>query len=1121
LFLQVLFSGIGRAKTRRRKETAFAYLRLCASLSLSTVVGLYTQEDVRLLNNFYTCPLKFVLTNLSGVLSLQMAMNSNKLQQRFHEEYRKLNEQQRKAVDTIEGPVMVIAGPGTGKTQILAARIGKILLDTDASPENLLCLTYTDAGAIAMRRRLNGFIGSDAYKVNIYTFHSFCNDVIQENLSIFEKTEMDPISELEKIQLLKTLIDAFPKDHPLKRYRGDVYFEIGNLAELFSTMKREGWTPTFIQEKINSYIADLQNRDVFIAKRATREFRKGDIRTDKIEVEKERMKRLAAAVNEFDNYQSLMRRHNRYDFDDMINWVIRAFEENKQLLSDYQERYQYILVDEYQDTSGTQNTLIRLLISYWDKPNVFVVGDDDQSIFRFQGANVENMLQFVTSYKNDLLTVVLTNNYRSTQPILDISKTLVDKNEERLTRQIEGLSKDLLSSNPHVNHLSYAPTIVEYETQRHEMTHITLKVESLIAEGVPAGRIAVLYRENKYGDALTKYFQQKKIPVYSKRSLNLFDIPLARKIMTIMRFLAAEHDTPYGGDEMLFEILHFDFYSIPPIEIAKVSVAVAEKKFSDHPTSMRRLLYERSNQPPRDLFDPGINRGLKQASAIFEQLIADVPNVTIQVLFEKIIRTAGVLHAIMQSPEKVWEMQVLTALFDFIKEETRRNPDLQLSRLIQMIDLMEDNHIGIPVIQVCGSDKGVNLLTAHGSKGLEFEYVFFAGCNASYWEKKRKPAAGYKFPDTIFSSAPKSSDEEELRRLFYVALTRAEKHLYISYSKYKNDNKELEPSRFIAEIQDIHNLPVEKLFMNSDVMTEFEALQFEDISAPEIQKIEEDFISNILDKFVMNVTALNNYLRCPLEFYFKNLIRIPSPKNEATEFGSSVHFAIQRLFEKMKLHQREEFSSKEDLLQDFRWYMHRHRESFTKEAFDRRMEYGLEVLANYYEKYVNLWNKIVAIERNIRNVVVNGVPLKGKLDKLEFSNKEVNVVDYKTGDVDNAREKLAPPSERSPEGGDYWRQAVFYKILVDNYGSKEWKVVSSEFDFIEPDKKKEYRKVKIPVSYDDIDLVIEQITNTWEKIQNREFYIGCGKPDCQWCDFVKTNKLAVALHETEEEVEST
>ncbi|NJO25062.1 MAG: UvrD-helicase domain-containing protein, partial [Bacteroidia bacterium] len=161
-----------------------------------------------------------------------MSFNKRKIGKKFWQEYDKLNERQRKAVDTIDGPVMVIAGPGTGKTQILASRVGKILLETDSMPENILCLTYTDAGVVAMRKRLLDFIGSDAYKVNLYTFHAFCNDVIQENLSLFEKTALDPVSELEKIELFKQLIDAFPKNHPLKRYRGDVYFEINNLQPL-------------------------------------------------------------------------------------------------------------------------------------------------------------------------------------------------------------------------------------------------------------------------------------------------------------------------------------------------------------------------------------------------------------------------------------------------------------------------------------------------------------------------------------------------------------------------------------------------------------------------------------------------------------------------------------------------------------------------------------------------------------------------------------------------------------------------------------------------------------------------------------------------------------------------
>jgi len=1046
-----------------------------------------------------------------------MSIYQENLQKKFLQEYERLNDQQRKAVDTIEGPVMVIAGPGTGKTQILASRIGKILLETDAAPTNILCLTYTDAGVVAMRKRLLQFIGPDAYKVNIYTFHAFCNDIIQENLSLFEKTALDPISDLEKIELFKELIDSFPKNHLLKRYRGDVYFEVKNLQSLFSNMKREGWTANFIKQKIDEYLTDLPNRDEFVYKRKYKEFNAGDLKADKLAEENERMEKLRAAVDEFDRFQQLMRKKNRYDFDDMINWVIKAFEENKNLLSNYQERFQYILVDEYQDTSGTQNRLVELLISYWDKPNVFVVGDDDQSIYRFQGANVDNMLQFADNYKNDLLTVVLTNNYRSTQPILDVSKALIDRNDERLVKQIDGLSKDLRSSNQHINQSTNQPVIKEFETQRQEMIGIVKQVQQLLAQDVLPGRIGIIYKENKYGEELAQYFKLLGIPVYSKRHLNILELPEAQKIILLLRYLASEHYIPFSADEMLFEILHFDWFGIPPIEIAKLTMEVADRRYGEKATSIRQLLHEKAHAPAKDLFSTGIHEGLKKATIVIEKLIAAVPNNTLQSLFENIIRKAGVLTHIMQSSDKHWQLQILTGLFDFVKDETHRNPFLNLQQLVNLIELMQKEGITLPLVQVSGSEKGINLMTAHGSKGLEFEYVFIAGCNAVSWEKKRKPGGGYKLPDTMFISLSASTDEEELRRLFYVALTRAEQHLTVSYSKYKNDGRELEPSMFIAEIQDQQALPVEKIIIDTGVLSEFAALDFEKPQSPEIEKIEEEFISRILDKFVMNVTALNNYLKCPLEFYFKNLIRIPSPKNEATEFGSAVHYALEKLFRKMQDSGKERFNPKEDFINDFEWYMNRHRESFTKEQFARRMEYGHEILGNYYNTYISSFSKIVSIELNIRNVVLNNVPLKGKLDKLEFDGKSVNIVDYKTGDPDKAIPKTKGPSDKDPNGGDYWRQAVFYKILIDNYKAKDWKAVSTEFDFIEPDKKKNYRKEKLVISPADITTVTQQITNAWEQIQNREFYNGCGKEDCHWCNFVKSNKLAVALHELETE----
>ncbi|MEI9955868.1 MAG: ATP-dependent DNA helicase [Ferruginibacter sp.] len=720
-----------------------------------------------------------------------------------------------------------------------------------------------------------------------------------------------------------------------------------------------------------------------------------------------------------------MRKKNRYDFDDMINWVIKVFEENPAILSNYQEKFQYILVDEYQDTSGTQNKLVELLINYWDEPNVFVVGDDDQSIYRFQGANVENMENFMAAY-NNMLAIVLENNYRSSQPILNISKTLIDKNEERLIKKRPDLklSKDLIASKDGIKELINPPVITAYVSAKEEMAAITNKVEALLKENIGAGRIAVIYKENKYGEELAKYFRLKNIPVYSKRSINILENAFIKKIIQLLRYLNAEHDIPYGGDEMLFEILHYDFYNIPPIEIAKLTVEVNQKRYNSEPTSIRKLLFDKSNTPPKDLFDTGINQNLKNVSAIIEQLIAAVSNLTLQQLFSNIIQHAGVLPYIMKSDEKITLMQLLAALFDFIKEETSRNPLMNLEELVTIIELMEKENLPLPMVQVAGNDKGVNLLTAHGSKGLEFEYVFFAGVNASSWEKKRKPGGGYKLPDTMFTSAASGSDEEELRRLFYVALTRAEKYLYISYAKYKPDGKELEPSMFIAEILEQHQLTIEQGIVTPEEMFAFETLQYQPQS-PEIETAEEDFVSALLEKFVMNVTALNNYLKCPLQFYYQNLIRIPSGKSEATEFGSAIHHALEKLFRKMQDGKQEKFPGKDEMMADFTWYMRRHRENFTKEAFERRMEYGDEVLRNYYDKYINTWNKVVTVERNIRGVVVNNVPLKGKLDKLEFNGKEINVVDYKSGDIDKAMPKLKAPNDKDPNGGDILAAGCF------------------------------------------------------------------------------------------------
>lgn len=1052
-------------------------------------------------------------------------MTAEQQLQKFTEVYNQLNTQQQQAVNTLTGVVVVIAGPGTGKTQILGARIGKILLETDTQPQNILCLTYTDAGTIAMRKRLLNFIGADAYKVHIHTFHSFCNEVIQDNLSYFRKNELNPISDLEKIELLKQLIDNFKEGNVLKRYRGDVYYEVGNLNYLFSNMKRENLKPTDLYIAIDKHIAELPFKEGFFYKRKYKEFNAGDVKQDKIDEEVEKMNKLKAAINEFENYQTLMAECNLYDFDDMINWVIKAFEENENLRSQYAMQYNHILVDEYQDTSGTQNKIIELLYEPQYTESLFVVGDDDQSIYRFQGANTENFLELLKRKDYAASKIVLLNNYRSVQPILEISKKIIEKNTTRIIYQLPNLSKDIVAANKQLIDLKIQPQLIESNTDKEELCVIALSIESLLQQGVQPKDIAVIYKENKYGDELSLYLKQKNIPYYSKRSLNVFTVPIAQQIIQILNYIAAEHDTPYEGDEMLFEILHYNFFNIKPIDIAKLSVEVASKMFSENKTSIRKLLFDKANEPAKDLFSSNaISKELKAASAAIEQLIANASNETIQTLLSNIIIKTGLLKFVMENAGKHFLLKVITALFDFVKTETSKNAQLNLQQLVAIIALMQEENIALPLVDVSGNERGVNLLTAHSSKGLEFEHVFIAGTNAHNWEKKRKPNSGFKFPDTVFENKQvtdeKMEGNEELRRLFYVALTRAAKHLTISFAKAKSDGKLAEPSQFVAEIIDEFNLPILLKELTAEQQTAFALLSFIENKQPNIEKIEDEFVTPLVEKFVMNVTALNNYLKCPLQFYYNNIVRVPSGRNEATEFGSAVHHALDQLFKKMQ-NNNNTFPSKEIFVQDFEWYMHRHRENFTKEQFARRMEYGNKILPNYYEHYISTFNKIVSVEKNIRNVIVDGVPLKGKLDKLEFDGNNINVVDYKTGNYEKAKKEkrvFDAPNEENENGGDYWRQAVFYKILLDNNAQNpNWNAVSAEFDFVEPnDKTKEFVKEKLVITPADITTVKEQIKTVWQKIQAKDFYTGCGKSDCKWCNFVKDNELDISEEIDEE-----
>jgi len=1046
---------------------------------------------------------------------------ATKYNEKFKQALAQLNPEQLAAVNQMDGPVLVIAGPGTGKTQILAARIGKILLETDARAGEILCLTYTDAGAVAMRKRLFDFIGPEAYRVNIYTFHAFCNEIIQENLDYFGKLSLDALSDLDSAMFFRELVDAFPNDHLLKRFTGEIYYDVPRLRDLFSTMKKENWNEAMIIQAVEEYLKDLHLRDGFFYKRpnAQRGIKAGDPNQKEIDKAHEQMKKLLAAVGEYRNFDAKMKANSRYDYDDMILWVLKAFRENEELLRRYQERYQYILVDEFQDTSGSQNDLLKFILNYWDTPNVFVVGDDDQSIFKFQGANMKNILDFASDYSKTLKTVVLKNNYRSNQLILDISKALIENNRERLTQQLQ-LDKNLEAAHPRFSELVVEPQIKEYENPNQELADVAVQIKRLLDNGTEPGEIAVIYRNHSQAADLLQYFEQQHIAVNTKRKVDILTQPFGEKIINILKYLAMEMDSPYSGDELLFEIMHYDFFDIAPIEIAKASVAVAKENYATAnnnlpKTSLRNYISQLRSPAQPGLFDQQDNRGMKFLISDIDYLLKFSVSNTLQQLFEQLVAKMGILKYIMQQPDKGWYMQVLTNFFDFIKDESRKKPDISLRELIATIRLMKEHGIRLDLNQVIFSENGINFLTAHGSKGLEFEHVFLIGCTKKIWDGKGRNF-GFSYPDTLTqASDDEIAQKEESRRLFYVAITRAKQRLSISYAARDNGGKDQEASQFVSEIIAGTYLQAQHPKVSEETMLEFLAAQYAEIEQPKVALLDTNYINQLLQNYTLSVTHLSNYLDCPLRFYFQCLIRVPSGKSPAATFGQAVHWALNKAFKKMKEY-GDDFPPVEEFMKEFRWFMYRNRDSFTKEDFKLRLDYGEKILPAYYNQNITVWNKIAVTERTIRNVEVEGVPIKGNLDKIEFTGKQVTVVDYKTGKLKNAKDKLIRPTTEKPNGGDYWRQAVFYKILIDNDRAIDWQVVSTVFEFVEP-VNNEYYKEKIVITPEDTAEVTEQIKTVYQKIMAHDFNTGCGKKECDWCHFVKSNFKQVGDVMQEEE----
>lgn len=1023
----------------------------------------------------------------------------------FSQVLEQLNEEQRQAVEATEGPVMVLAGPGTGKTQLLSARIANILYKGLAQAENILCLTYTDAGAVSMRKRLTQMIGSfEASKMQISTFHSFCSRVIGENPEYFGYRYWQPVSDLERIEIAYRIIDDLPLDNALKKLKGNTYQFAPQLLSLFQIMKSESLDEAFMVSKVEAYLESLPSREEFIYKKSGKDYQKGDLKVKDILAITEKMERLLAGVHCYDSYCKLLENNNLFDFSDMILWVIQAFKEHDTLLARYQETYQYILVDEYQDTNGSQNEILQLLTSFDPtSSNIFIVGDDDQSIYSFQGASMERVKDFYYQYKNNLQAFALNRNYRSRQEILEAATLLIGGNQGRLINDSEimadfaGLSKDLRASSTKITTAHYAfeaVQVVAYHNEAHEAAGVVKEIKRLIANGSELNEIAILYRNHNQVEKIRQLLDWEKIAYNAKRSENVLEHPLVQKLNFILSYLAKENHKPQSGEEDLFKILHFDFFGCLPRDIAVISLALQKEKGE----SIRGIISSNEKMLRLGLYNA---KQLAHVNQCLDTWQTALFNQTLPSVVQSIIHQSGLLAFMHQSMDKISLLEILTTYFEFVQQENNKRPGMGASDLLLMVQKMQENYLRLNIDRVVFNENGVNLVTAHSSKGLEFKHVFLIQCNDVKWEKAKERSDSFTFPDNLSHSGQKIKDDnfEELRRLFFVALTRAKEQIQVSFPiKKLSDTSEeqatLMPSLFVNELIEKYKPKQTTVRLSDEEVADF---LFKTLvpSLPEADRLEKQFIDKALQGFALNVTKLNDYLECPLAFYYKHILRIPEAKNAVSGYGTAVHDALQELFRQVHDSTSKRFMPKEDFLRLFFRSMEKLKSQFSEQEFEHRKEHGKQVLSEYYQFYLDKWSTVVACEVNIQTDL-DGVPLNGRIDKLEFDGKAANVVDYKTASPDNKSKELAAPNEKQELGGKYWRQLVFYKILMDQAKPKGWYMQSGEIDFVEFDKNKSFRKEKRFVTPGEINIVKEQIKTVYGGILTHDFYKGCDREEC-------------------------
>lgn len=933
---------------------------------------------------------------------------------------------------------MVVAGPGTGKTQILTLRIANILRLTDAEPDSILALTFTKSGVMSMRKRLVEMIGTAGYRVNINTFHGFCNEIIKNYPEEFPRIVGSAnVSKVDQIKIIEEIISD-TKLKFLKPY-GDPFYYLESIISQIEHLKRENISPKDLVELVNKQANGEEIEEKTIAKN----------------------KELALV---YKKYEEVLHKQKLYDYGDMIMEVVKTLAANEDLLRQLQENYQYILADEHQDANQSQNKLLELLASFHDNPNLFIVGDDKQAIFQFQGASLDNFAYFHKLYPEAKI-IKLDQNYRSTQTILDSAHSLIGKSKNVSDTAKVKLAANSKSQNTQIIFRRFSRAELELKFLAED---IKAKQES----GVKLADIAVLYRDNADAWPVVRALERAELPFALMSDENILADDEVRKLIMILK---AVHY--FGRDEYFLKALHVDFFSIDSLTIYK---AIAQAR--DLKTSVFEVVKTSKDKKLRKIYNY-LDKWHKDSK---------VKNATS--LFEEVINESGLVDYLLSRVQTVGKVEKLRAIFDEIKEYTFAKHDYTLADFIDYLAMVEKYHLPLNHQSekgLLGVD-GVRLMTAHRSKGLEFDYVYIVGAYDGHFGNKRS-RKHFVLPMRGEVVGGDTNTNEDERRLFYVALTRARKEVAISYPRLKEGGGENLPAQFVEEI--------DKSFIAEEDVSEWEKTAevptkdtFKQTKAHDVPINQKAFLNKLFLHQGLSVSALNNYLKCPWEYFFNNLVRVPQAQNKHMLYGTAVHNALKDFFDVYKVGDK---VSKKLLIGLFEKYLKE--EPLDKMDYEESLAKGKRALGGWFEAYKNNWNKDILTEFAIRGIVLSPeLMINGKLDKIELlSGGRVQVVDYKTGKP-KTRNEIEGKTKNS--NGDYKRQLVFYKLLLDNYGGGKYQMEFGMIDFIEPDEKGRYKKEVFEITDSDVKTLREQIDQVADDILNLKFWnTYCGERACEFC----------------------